>query len=104
MSMDGSRLFWTSAMYDSNLVDFGVIGAEIYSCSTNGSIAFSDTQAYDTAAKQAIYSLPVASTVEAVDRLDQKLWYFSSSDGDIESISASLAKPVGKFFWFWQSS
>jgi alpha-tubulin suppressor-like RCC1 family protein len=92
MSMDGSRLFWTSAMYDSNLVDFGVIGAEIYSCSTNGSIAFSDTQAYDTAAKQAIYSLPVASTVEAVDRLDQKLWYFNSSDGDIESISMELIK------------
>ncbi len=92
MSLDGSRLFWTGAMFDSNLHDFGVIGAEIYASSTNGSVAFSDVQAFDTVTKLAIYNLPVPSTVLAVDRLDQNLWYFNSSDGNIESISMGLIK------------
>ena len=86
MSLDGSRLFWTAAMYDANLYDFGVIGPEIYSCSTNGSIAFGASQAYDTATKQLIYNLPVSSTVQVVDRMDQRLWYFNSSTARIESI------------------
>jgi hypothetical protein len=86
MSMDGSRLFWTAAMYDANLFDFGVIGSEIYSCSTNGAIAFSASQAYDTAARQVIYTLPVSSTVQIVDRRNDRLWYFNSANGHIESI------------------
>jgi hypothetical protein len=86
MSLDGSRLFWTAAMYDANLYDFGVIGPEIYSCSINGAIAFGATQAYDSATKQLIYNLPVSSTVQVVDRQDQRLWYFNASTARIESI------------------
>ncbi len=86
MSLDGSRLFWTAAMYDANLYDYGVIGPEIYSCSVNGAIAFGATQAYDTATKQLIYNLPVSSTVQVVDRQDQRLWYFNASTARIESI------------------
>jgi len=86
MSLNGSRLFWTAAMYDANLYDYGVIGPEIYSCSTNGSLAFGASQAYDTTTKQLVYSLPVSSTVQVVDRMDQRLWYFNSSTARIESI------------------
>ena len=86
MSLDGSRLFWTGAMYDSALNDFGVLGSEIYSCSTNGSIAFSAAQAYDTVAKQPIYNLPASSSVQVVDRNDQRLWYFDSQTARIESV------------------
>ena len=87
MSLDGSRLFWTAAMYDANLFDFGVIGPEIYSCSTNGAVAFGAAQAYDSATKQLLYNLPVSSTVQVVDRKDQRLWYFNSSTARIESLS-----------------
>lgn len=94
MSLDGSRLFWTTAMYDANLYDFGVIGPEIYACSTNGSVAFGASQAYDTATKQLIYTLPVSSTVQAMDRQDQRLWYFNGSSGRIESIPmATIRSP-----------
>lgn len=94
MSLDGSRLFWTTAMYDANLYDYGVIGPEIYACSTNGSIAFGASQAYDTATKQLIYTLPVSSSVMAVDRRDQRLWYFNGSNGRIESIPlATIRSP-----------
>ena len=92
MSLDGSRLFWTGAMYDSNLQDFGVIGAEVYSSSTNGAVAFSYVQAIDTAAKLPIYNLPIPSTVQAVDRLDQNLWYFNSVSNNIGSVPMVLIK------------
>ncbi|MGC3956415.1 MAG: immunoglobulin domain-containing protein [Verrucomicrobiota bacterium] len=92
MSLDGSRLFWTTAMYDANLVDFGVIGGEIYGCSTNGSIAFASTVAYDTATKLVVYNLPVSTTVMAVDRLDQKLWYFNSSTAQIQSLAMATIR------------
>ncbi|GEM_PF-1833914 len=92
MSRDGSRLFWTAAMYDANLVDMGVIGPEIYACSTNGSVAFGDYQAYDTATKQLIFNLPVTTSVMAVDRLDQRLWYFNSATHRIESIPLSAIR------------
>jgi hypothetical protein len=92
MSLDGSRLFWTGAMYDFNLHDFGVIGAEIYAASTNGSVAFSGVQAIDTAAKLPIYHLPITSTVQAVDRLDQNLWYFNSVSNNIGSVPMVLIK------------
>ncbi|MGA2248224.1 MAG: immunoglobulin domain-containing protein [Verrucomicrobiota bacterium] len=94
MSLDGSRLFWTGAMFDSNLVDFGTIGNEVYSSSTNGSIAFSSNQAIDTAAKAVIYDLPTTSTVQAVDRRDQRLWYFNNADSSIESLPmATIRRP-----------
>jgi alpha-tubulin suppressor-like RCC1 family protein len=92
MSQDGSRLFWTSAMYDANLVDLGVVGAEIYSCSTNGSVAFGDHQAFDSATRQVIFNLPVTSPVSAVDRLDQQFWYFNSATHRIESVPLAVVR------------
>jgi hypothetical protein len=94
MSLDGSRLFWTSAVYDSNLTDLGVIGAEIYACSTNGSIAFGSQQAFDTATKQAIYNLPVDSSVGIVDRMDQSFWYFDENTHGLKSLPiATICMP-----------
>lgn len=90
MSLDGSRIFWTSAMYDANLVDMGVIGAEIYSCSTNGAVAFSATQAYDTSTKQVIYNLPVSTTVSVVDGKNQRFWYFNSTTATLGNIPLSV--------------
>lgn len=94
MSLDGTRIFWTTAMYDGGLFDFGVIGPEIYSCSTNGAIAFGASQAYDSASKQLLYTLPVSSTVQIVDRRDDRLWYFNSATARIESLLlATIRQP-----------
>jgi alpha-tubulin suppressor-like RCC1 family protein len=92
MSLDGSRLFWTAAMYDTNLNNLGAIGSEIYASSTNGSIAFGSQQAFDTSTKLVIYNLPVSSSVEGVDRMDQRLWYFDSGTHRIESVPLSFIR------------
>jgi hypothetical protein len=92
MSLDGSRLFWTGAVYDANVVDLGNIGAEIYASSTNGTLAFSSTQAYDTATRLPIFTLPVATGIMAVDRLDQRLWYFNPSTKQIQSLAMSIIR------------
>ena len=73
LSADGTRLFWNGYIYDTNLVELGPLGAEIYGCSTEGAIAFSDHQAFDTSTRLSIYTLPVTSTVKTVDRLNQRL-------------------------------
>jgi hypothetical protein len=90
LSADGNRLFWNSYIYDTNLTELGTLGAEIYSCSTNGSIAFGSSQAFDTSSQQAIYNLPASSTVSIVDRQNQHYWYFDSSTATIGSIPMSV--------------
>jgi len=92
MSLDGSRIFWTSAAYDAALTDLGVLGGEVYGCSTNGALAFSSTQAYDTASKQVVFNLPVSSSVMAVDRLDQNLWYFNATTHRIVNIPLATVR------------
>jgi alpha-tubulin suppressor-like RCC1 family protein len=87
MSADGSRLFWNSYIYDTNLTEYGTLGTEIYSCSTNGAVAFGSNQAFDTTTRQAIYNLPVSTTVSVVDGQNQKFWYFNSTTGTLGSIA-----------------
>ncbi|HXT11629.1 MAG TPA: immunoglobulin domain-containing protein [Candidatus Angelobacter sp.] len=92
LSADGTRLFWNSYMYDTNLVELGPLGAEIYACTTDGSIAFSDHQAFDTTTRLAVYTLPVTSTVKVVDRLNQRLWYFNPATSQIQSLPLSTIR------------
>lgn len=92
LSANGGRLFWNGYMYDTNLTELGPLGAEIYACSTNGAIAFSSQQAFDTGTRLVIYNLPVSSSVEGVDRMNQKLWYFNPSTHRIESIAMSVIR------------
>jgi len=92
LSADGTRLFWNSYVYDTNLVELGPLGAEIYACSTNGSVAFSDHQAFDTTTRQSIYNLPVTSTAKIVDRMDQRLWYFNPATHRIDSVPLSQVR------------
>jgi hypothetical protein len=92
LSANGNRLFWNSYVYDTNLVELGPLGAEIYASSTDGMIAFSDHQAFDTITRLSIYNLSVTSTVKAVDRLNQRLWYFNSGTHQVESIPLSVIR------------
>lgn len=90
LSADGTQLFWNSYVYDTNLVEYGTLGAEIYSCSVNGAIAFSANQAFDATARQLIYNLPFNSSAQIVDRLNKNLWYFDPTSHQIKSIPLSV--------------
>ena len=86
MSADGNRLFWNSYVYDTNLTELRGVGTEVYSCSTDGAIAFGGTQAFDTGTGRAIYDLPATTTVSAVDGANQRFWYFNSAAGALASV------------------
>jgi uncharacterized delta-60 repeat protein len=86
MSPDGSTLFWNSYVYNSNLVELGSLGAEIYSCSSDGSLAFSSNQAFDTALRKSFYALPTTTTKSTVENQRSRFWYFDGTTGWIESI------------------
>ncbi|HEX7654239.1 MAG TPA: immunoglobulin domain-containing protein, partial [Verrucomicrobiae bacterium] len=90
LSADGQRLFWNSYIYDTNLTELGGLGTEIYACSTNGQIAFGAQQAFDTRSLQAISSLPVNTSVQAVDRLNRRLWYFNSATHQLGNLAMTV--------------
>jgi hypothetical protein len=85
LSPNNSRLFWRGYIYDANLNELGSLGTEIYACSTNGRVAFSATQAYDSQTRQVIYNLPASSSVSVVDAGNQRFWYFAN--GVLGSVS-----------------
>ncbi|HEY0549284.1 MAG TPA: hypothetical protein VGF13_06745, partial [Verrucomicrobiae bacterium] len=87
ISADGSRVFWTRVVFDANLNSFDMVPGEVYACSTNGRVAFGDAQAYDSQTRQAIYNLPVSTTVSIVDGRNQRFWYFAG--GTLGSIPMS---------------
>src|SRR6185369_3150793 len=62
-SADGSRLFWTRVIFDADLNSYDMVPGEVYSCSSNGRVAFGATEAYDTQTRQTIYTLPISTTV-----------------------------------------
>ena len=92
LSADGTRLFWNSYIYDTNLTELGSLGAEVYACSSNGLVAFSSTQAFDTTTRQAIYNLPATSSISVVDGQNQRFWYFNSANATIGSVLMSVIK------------
>jgi hypothetical protein len=90
ISQDGSRLFWTRVVFDAGLVSYDMVPGEVYSCSTNGRIAFGSTQAYDSQTRQVIYNLPVSTTVSVVDGQNQRFWYYAS--GALGSVPLSAVQ------------
>jgi hypothetical protein len=82
LSPDGSRLFWQGYMYDSNLRELGSFGEEIYAVTQNGEFALSSSKVYDTATRQANFSLPFSTTVMAVAGTQNKVFLYNG-DGSI---------------------
>ena len=74
-------------MFDADLNSYDMVPGEVYSCSTNGRVAFGNTQAYDSQTRQIIYNLPLSTIVSVVDGLNQRFWYFA--DGTLASIPMS---------------
>lgn len=90
LSADGSRLFWNGYEYDANLNELGTIGTEIYSCNSDGSVAFGASQAIDGATRLVIYDLPVASDVSIVDGHNKNFWYFDGINGTLGAIPMNV--------------
>jgi len=90
LSGDGTTLFWNSYVYDANLTELGTLGAEINSCSTNGRVAFSGSQAFDSSTRLAIYNLPVTTSISTVDGQNQRFWYFNTGNATLGSIPMSV--------------
>jgi hypothetical protein len=90
MSEDGNRLFWNSYFYDTNLTELGTLGTEIYSCSSNGAVAFGGSQAFDPTSLLVIYNLPVPTSVSVVDGQNQNFWYFNGAAGTLGSVPMSV--------------
>ena len=89
LTHDGTKLFWNKNVYDTNLDELGGFGAEIYACSSNGEVAFSSTQVFDTTTWLPMYNLPVSSSVMNVDGSGRRLWYYNSATNGIESIATA---------------
>jgi hypothetical protein len=92
LSADGTRLFWNSYVYDTNLNDLGTLGTELYCCTSNGRVAFGASQAIDSLTRLAIYNLPVSSSVSIVDGQNQRFWYFNSANGSLGSVPLSVVQ------------
>ncbi len=86
MSLDGSCLFWTGAAYRADLAELGVLGSEIFSCSTNGALAFGSTQVFETATRKAIFNLPVPASISVVDGRNERFWYYDTNSALIRSM------------------
>jgi len=95
LSHDGTKVFWNGDVFDSNLNDLGIIGAEVYACSSNGVVAFGSSQVFDAITLLPMYNLPVPASVMIVDGYGQRLWYFNSATNRIENLPlASMEAPV----------
>ena len=92
LSADASRLFWQGLVYDADVLELRDLGAEIYACSTNGSLAFSDREVYDTSTRQIIDHLPITTSILAVDGADRQLWYFDYFFHQVRCIPLDLLR------------
>ncbi|MGZ5529875.1 MAG: fibronectin type III domain-containing protein, partial [Limisphaerales bacterium] len=97
-SEDGSRVFWNGSMFDANLTELWTMADQVYCTSTNGQFAFGQNKIYDTTLKQAVLSMPAASTVSAYNTTSQKLIVQVGSSLAFYQISSPLTLPTPTLF------
>lgn len=87
LSPDGSKIFLRGFMHDAqSLQVIRSIPDEFYATTRRGEIAFSNTKAYNTSSGEAIYNLPVESTVMAISRDQDKLFLFEPQSARLRVI------------------
>lgn len=92
LSADGSRLFWQLAIFDTQLRTLGTLPERILASSRDGSIAFSQNNAFDVQQLTALAPLPAESTVLTVDGTDSQLWYFHAPSASLRNVSLDSLK------------
>ena len=73
VSEDGSRVFWAGVALDQNLNTEWGIGETVYSTSTDGRYAFSETAIYDINLRRQVLAMPASTTVSGYNSTSKKL-------------------------------
>lgn len=94
LSSDGSRVFWTGKVYDSDLNLVTDLGAEVYASSSNGSMAATTDKVLGVDLTSEVATLPSASTAMAFVENDSRLVYFSGTSKAFEWLELSSFGPI----------
>ncbi len=73
VSEDGSRIFWAGVALDQNLATDWGIGETVYSTSTDGRYAFSQTAIYDVNLRRQVLAMPISTSVSGYNSTSEKL-------------------------------
>jgi len=73
VSEDGSRVFWAGVALDQNLNTEWGVGEIVYSTSTDGRYAFSETAIYDVDLKRQVLAMPASTRVSGYNSTSEKL-------------------------------
>jgi len=72
-SADGQRIFWNGSVFNADLAEEWEIGEHIYACSSNGSLAFAESNIYDIPSRQIALKMPLATKVSSMNTKSGKL-------------------------------
>jgi len=73
ISEDGSRIFWAGVVFDKDLQTEWGIGSHIYSTTTDGRLAFSDTLIFDVEEQREVLTMPALTSVSGYNSTSEKL-------------------------------
>ncbi len=73
ISDDGSRIFWSGVVLDQALDTEWVTGDIVYSSSTDGRYAFSETAIYDINLRRQVLAMPTSTKVSGYNSASEKL-------------------------------
>lgn len=94
VSEDGSRIFWAGVALDQNLATEWGIGEIIYSTSTDGRYAFSESAIYDVNLRRQVLAMPTSTRVSGYNSASEKLITQVGEDLRFNSISTPLSIPA----------
>jgi len=94
VSMDGSRVYNCSSIYDADLQFKLYIGAEIYATSAYGDLVITGTKAFNGANGQELFTLPFSSSVMAFSGDQSELLLFNATSNSLTSLATSVIMPI----------
>ncbi|MDB6028902.1 MAG: hypothetical protein JWM68_5125 [Verrucomicrobiales bacterium] len=94
LSEDGSRVFWNGSAFDAGLAEQWTMADEIYSTSTNGHYAFSQTKIYDVDQKRVLLGMPADTRISAFNSSTEKLVAQVGSSIQCFKITAPFTMPA----------
>lgn len=89
MSADGTRLFWQTRMYDSDLQMIGELGSEIYATTWRGELVVTGQKVLNANNGAVLATLPVSTTVSAVAGDQSAIFYFNPTAKTVDSLALS---------------
>ncbi|MFV2056202.1 MAG: Ig-like domain-containing protein [Thiohalomonadales bacterium] len=94
VSEDGSRIFWAGVALDQNLGTVWGIGETVYSTSTDGRYAFSESAIYDVNLRRQVLTMPTSTRVSGYNSTSKKLIAQVGGTLKFYPISAPISIPA----------